>query len=511
MAEPPVEFERGMPLTAARLNRLQRLILEALRDHDHSGGAQAGPLGPGGLAAGAVTGPKLADGAVEGRALAGEAVDDRVLAAGAVTARALAGGAVGTDALAGGAVSEEKLSDGVLRLIRARSDQVSSASQVIWRDPLEVLRPVIDQPAVGILETFVRPELVYWEPSVVALDVEGRPVKLIPELGGARLDVVELVHDDPRTGALYRELDTRVVRAAEEIGALGAVRINPRTAGIATGAGLHPAAGRDMAEPVAGVGAMAPNMAMMAMTAAPPAAADPGAPVALTDAGTQVAHRMTAVVSLDDSGRGTSFSTEAASFTPAFGGKESFLEPGESVSYTSLQTTAQKARAAGGLSRTLYNLGLDEEYLEAAGETETLRAALMQALEGNVAFFGADNPLWTPGGWLPEILERPHMFGTGYALSGGRNVLDVTRQRDQPTGARWVRVRFVTPYRNAAYAVTVTPAQREDFALICPMIRAKRRDSVDIVFRALPAAGGPVTTLDKVSFDLAVFGELEKA
>jgi len=128
---------------------------------------------------------------------------------------------------------------------------------------------------------------------------------------------------------------------------------------------------------------------------------------------------------------------------------------------------------------------------------------------------------------LQIIINRP-IFSTvnpGYAISGGRNILSVTRMPIYTTSggvaraARkvvntgYVRVRFITPYKDSAYSVSVTPRTIQNTtgsiqsgSPVIGNIRKKTPTYCDLQFVAL--TGTLPVPVDKVSFDLAVVGDL---
>jgi hypothetical protein len=201
-------------------------------------------------------------------------------------------------------------------------------------------------------------------------------------------------------------------------------------------------------------------------------------------------------------------------------GREAFFDGAPAVNYREVGNESDRKRAATAAAESLYNMGIDAEFLQQSGpklsDEEQLNFARL--LSGNDAFFESGSAFWGPTSWLPDLLNNPHLFGSGYAISGGRNVLSVVRLADRSfgdfsTGAEsfqtrnpgQVRVRFITPYKDAAYAVSVTPHARDGTAVMAH-VRRKTASYCDLEFLTFSDEG--VQRLDKLSFDLAVFGDL---
>ncbi len=533
----PSQFGAGVPLSATQLNALQREILRQLYTHTHQGDHNGPALETDAYQNLSVTAPKLADRAVEARALADGAVTARAVADGAIEASALAKGAVKTKHIADGAVTEAKLSAAVQLLLRRTGDSASSASQIIWRDPVVVFDPPPNgptrPPGWTIIGAISDPVLVDWQPLVIGLNPDGTPIRLNPrirDIGGViTLEAFE-VFDENRpliltNPLLARAIDEAVLDTSFEIEISRAFEVEGLTGGAIAGdmvtreldglvgAGDLQLRTREMGAGLAMRSVSAPLE--MSMPVPPPSAAVlPQAKpikVSLTKSGQQVATRMTSISSIDIDGKPVAKGADG-SFTVSAGfvGKESFIEDGMPLEFRSIGNRSGRIRAAKAGREILYNLGIDKEYIaslkDAPGAAQL--ANIRKAMDGDDTFYLPTNPMWGGQSWLPDILNRPDLFGTGYAISGGRNILDVTRRTtwgDAPTN--YVRIRFITPYRNSAYSVSVTPRMKSGFQMISAHIRAKTPDSCDIQFRGLQGNGG-VVDVNNLSFDLAVFGQL---
>lgn len=555
----PSPFGEGSPLSARLLNGLQEDILRQLYEHTHAGGIEGPQLETEGYADRSVTEPKLADGAVSARTLAAGAVGPGNLAPRAVTQSAIADGAVGTDQLADDAVTEAKLDAAVRLKLNRIGGGVSSASTVIWRDPLVVFRPPPEAPT--LVETFFMPKEVYWIPSMIGRTENDEPVRLNPRVnvvnGQEVLDSFDvfagtkLQDEEP---ALAKIVDDSIQIATQEIGLVGAFSYAGLGNALALMGNAQPAAGTPAREFVsASVPASGSSPGpetftrMMALrSATPPPPGQPSASaamarmaasaqaqtakVSLTQNGSQAAARMTTVGVVDQNGVPAQPGSDGA-FTIAagFGGREDFLDDGPAVDYRNVGNEADRKRAAKGASETLYNLGLDADYLANSGHKlgDNDLQAFVNLQAGDDQFFTADTSFRAPQSWLLDLLNNPHLFGSGYAISGGRNILSVTRMgrfakaKTQETAAlrrtisevsrgnEWVRVRFITPYKDSAYAVSVTPRE-EGQGVIIPQIRSKTPQYCDLVFYGVSPTTG-MTRVNKVSFDLAVFGDLTTA
>lgn len=577
----PAEFGPGVPLSARQLNDLQQEILRQLYAHTHHGDENGPPLTTDAYEDGSVTNPKLADGSVDARVLADGAVQTRHLTANAVTADILADDSVDTAALQDGAVTEAKLSAAVQLLLRRTGDSASSASQVIWRDPVAVWEPRPELPS--IIDTFIDPGLVYWKPPVIGIDPFDNPIQIDPRLvemeGKFVLEPYKtytesdpLIKTDP--GLAYT-LGEAVIGTTQEIEVVGAYEVEGGTfgkfglggttktttttgfgagtfdggsaKGVITGGGhipgitmggvspgmvqpgvMHPGfanAPSAMAEKSFapdGMASAAPEMraaaapiAVAAAAAVPQAAASSQSAtlqIALTKSGRQAAGRMTSIGSVDINGKPVAVGTEGSyTVSSGFAGKSSFFDDDETLDFRAIGNAGDRKRAAKAGQIMLYNLGIDRAYANSLDGkvTDANIRLIMDAIEGNSDFYKPTNPMWGGNSWLPDILNRPDLFGSGYAISGGRNILDVTRQTTAFIGDRveYVRIRFITPYLNSAYSVSVTPRTRSGYRMISGQIRNKSPKQCDIYFTGLKS-DGTVEDINNLSFDLAVFGKL---
>ncbi len=516
----PEEFEIGELLSAAALNRLQQAILARLAAHDHSGGAKGPPIGTEGLADLSVTTPKLADGAVTAAKLGDGAVTARALAEDAVGAPHLAEGAVETRAIRDAAVTEQKLSTDVRAMLTRVGNGASSASQVIWRDP-QVVYP--GGGTIGVIGGILNPAEWIWDIGVIAISDDNEPVKLNPNTDPAKiLEVIDFGTTLPGEKAIWEtQLNWAVEDAADNILSVGA-------AGVSMAGTVDTMALADVSEP---------RMMMMRMEAPPTAAPDGPAPtgnsqpvartresaeaaaaITPTDSARAAAKRITTIANVDATGKPVAAnSAEAITVSAGFSGQETFTSGGGKIDYRALGGTnaGAKQQASEAAGQMLFNLGLDADYANAAQLPQEMIAHLDLAYAGDAGFFDPGKPLWNGGSWLPDILNRPELFGTGYSLSGGRNIRSVTRQfaAGNPDD-HWVRVHFITPYRNAAYAVTVTPRSQSKYEMISANIRAKTTAYVDLQFTGADAAAGNTVRFErisKLSFDLAIFGDLGRA
>ena len=538
----PVEFKLGALLSSDALNEVQRLILRALAEHDHSGGANAAPITTAGLEDGAVTEPKLADLAVTLRTLASDAVDERVLADGAVVAGKVAASAVGTSALADGQVTQEKLSDEVQALLLRTGGGASSASQVIWRDPMVTFPP---KETGTIIEGIIDPVEWDWEITTVSIDDNDKPIKFRPDRNiGQIVSVIEkettptLDFDRIEKQLNEAAFDAAVGAFAVGVGGFGKPQTTfGATAGIvnevsfareASGSfGAAPAATFSESAPV---GAEPMMMRSMMMTAGPmtaeaassvptaPVTAQPKTATVLTKSVQSAIQRAVTLGTVNAEGKPVApDDADAIVVNAGFSGLDSFIKDGQSVDFEGIASASatRQNQAAAAAGKILFNLGIDRDYLDEITAPANIREFWTNAYKGERGFFNPANPLWGGTSWLPEIFKRPELLGTGYSLSGGRNIRSVTREFN-PTEPNapvdtWVRVRFVTPYRNAAYAINITPRAHKDYAAIAANIRAKTVDYVDINFVALKkqgSAGVAFEDLSKLSFDLAVYGDL---
>ncbi|MEM6621915.1 MAG: hypothetical protein AAF674_06770 [Pseudomonadota bacterium] len=556
MADPipiPSRFSDGVPLSARLLNALQEEILRQLYTHTHEGGNQGPQLKTGAYEDRSVTEPKLADGAISARTLAEGAVGPENLADDAVTQRSLADDAVGNRHIADNAVSEANLDANVRLKLNRLGGGVSSASTVIWRDPWIVFRPPPSAPP--LVATFVEPEKVYWVPPMIGLDDNDAPIRLNPRVinqgGQAVLDSYDILDGDKlqmQEPVLAKIVTQSVQIAGQEVGAVGAFRLAPGAMQAIANLGLGSGPAEAAEEDISG-GSPTRMMMMRAMTAAPTsgtgrrdrasaaavaatASAPPPQPLALTTNGKQAAVRMTTVGVIDENGRPAQPGDDGSfTVTSGFPGKEAFTADGPVVDYRSVGNQADKQRAAKGGAFTLYNLGIDAQYLQRSDtkfDNDLEEQAFTMLLNGNSQFFDQNTKFWGTKSWLPDLLNNPQLFGSGYAISGGRNILSVTRipdvgksgfttVDDNPSRLRataaastqqmdgWVRVRFITPYKDAAYAVSVTPRSAPGGAIIAH-IKTKTKEYCDLEFLTLSMQG--FGRVNKLNFDLAVFGEL---
>lgn len=550
----PAEFGPGVPLSARELNTLQTEILRQLYSHTHEGDENGPALDTPAYQDRSVTAPKLADKAVEARALADGAVSAAHIADGAIGPNALADSAVETRHLKNGAVTEEKLSAQVQLMLRRTGDSASSASQVIWRDPIVVWEPIDTRPT--IIDTFIDPELVYWLPPVIGLNPDDLPIQLNPKIiqvdGKPTLQPFEtfgtsnpLKTQNPELAftledAIFSttlEIETvgafevlsggvQILREAGAIGGMGLPDTMTMPAGATAGGTTMGAAMMRSATPAAAAaastsasasGAMAPtapssNAARTTVPAATTTAEPEPVSIKLTEGGQMAAARMTSVGAVDITGKPVPVgSPDSFTVSSGFVGKQSFFAEGESVDFRDLGNQGERDRAAAAGKSMLYNLGIDAQYLDAVGGSlsDDLRSNIQRAINGEAGFYRADNPMWGGTSWLPDILDRPDLFGSGYAISGGRNILDVTRQQvaNAATQTLYVRIRFIKPYQNSAYSVSVTPRLKFGFQMISGHIRHKSPDKCEITFKGL-RANGSVVDVNNLSFDLAVFGKL---
>lgn len=501
----PESFKVGDLLSAAALNRLQKAILERLAAHDHSGGAQGLPIGTPGLADGAVSAAKLGDGAVSTRALA----------QGAVGAAQIAAQAVGTAALEDASVTEEKLSADVRALLNRLGSGASSASQVIWRDPVTVYPSAGD---VGIVEGIINAADWSWPIGVVTIGEENVPIRFNPKTEpGNIFEVIDFGISQPANVAILEtQLNWALEDAADNILSVGAAGV-PGGMMVAGG----PQVFGEM-QPPGGEVRMMRSMAMTDARGETGAQGTNGARgIAPTSGARAAAARMTTIANVDAAGRPVDAgSPDAITVSAGFSGQDTFTRGGSGsgrIDYRALggANAGAKKDAAEAAGQMLFNLGLDSEYGQMADLSQAVRAHLDLAYTGEIEFFDPGKPLWQGTSWLPDILNRPELFGTGYALSGGRNIASVTRQFAPGNIAdTWVRVRFITPYRNSAYAVSVTPRVSGAYAMVSAAIRAKAAAHVDIEFTGAAARdGGQVRfeRISKLSFDLAIFGDLGQA
>lgn len=544
----PSPFGEGSPLSARLLNGLQEEILRQLYEHTHAGGVQGPQLETAGYADRSVTEPKLADGAISTRTIGAGAVGPGNIAADAVTQDAIADGAVGNAQIADDAVSEGKLDANVRLKLNRIGGGVSSASTIIWRDPLIVFRPVDGLPS--LIETFFVPQQVFWTPTMIGFNENDELFRLNPRVDSQNVldpyDVFDGTRLEAEEPVLAEIVNDSVQIASQEIGLVGAFLLRePQVAGgtgtSGFGGATRPIAGaptgvfretgRDIGSdprfgagiarstaPPAGVSAMAAPAAAAAAPATRSAAfrrdsaidaAAAAATLALTPNGTQAATRMTTVGVVGADGAPVAPGTEGAfTVTSGFSGKNDFLDDGPAVDYRSVGNEADRRRAAQGASQILYNLGLDDEYLQASGHNldDNDQRAFELLRQGNDQFFELESSFRGPQSWLPDLLNNPQLFGSGYSISGGRNILSVTRMagRDQ-----WVRVRFITAYKNSSYAVSITPSNSGSTVVI-PQIRQKTPYYCDLQFYRFGGQTG-LTQVNKVSFDLAVFGDLTTA
>lgn len=546
----PAEFSPGVPLSARELNELQKEILRQLYSHTHEGDENGPALDTAAYQDRSVTAPKLADKAVEARAIADGAIGTAHIADGAIGPNALADSAIETRHLKNGAVTEEKLSAQVQLMLRRMGDSASSASQVIWRDPIVVWEPIDTRPT--LIDTFIDPGLVYWKPPVIGLNPDDVPIQLNPKIiqvdGKPKLQPFEtfgvsnpLTTENPELAFTLEDaifnttLEIETVGAFEvlsggvqilrESGAIGGVGL-PAAMAMSTGPAMStvpavatggaPAMMRMEAPASESVSASAPSALSAAARTAAPAAMAVSAPepisIKLTEGGQMAAARMTSVGAVDINGKPVPVgSPDSFTVSSGFVGKQSFFAEGESVDFRDLGNQGERDRAAAAGKSMLYNLGIDTQYLDSVGGalSNDLRSNIERAMNGDAGFYRADNPMWGGTSWLPDILDRPDLFGSGYAISGGRNILDVTRQQvaNAATGIHYVRVRFIKPYQNSAYSVSVTPRLKFGFQMISGHIRNKSPSQCELTFKGL-RANGSVVDVNNLSFDLAVFGKL---
>jgi len=568
----PELFEVGELLTANALNTLQRELLKRLARHDHSGGPNAEQIDTPGLKDRSVTEPKLADAAVSADKLATDAVTARALADDAVRTEHIASGAVDTAAIADGAVTQDKLSGDVLDLLLRVGDGASSASQVIWRDPLVVYPPIGD---IGVIAGILNPVEWNWPIAVISLDPGGIPVKMNPNIDITktieRIDVAGL--PPGKSAAISKQITDATADAARNLLASGGLSVTGGT-GAATGvahsdfgatgaifssgavgaghlgaggfgAGGFGAGGFGVSEfgteefgasrfgsasPGSGglgAGGTAPGLgndgaavrmfAMSTHTDPTPEPAVHSAPLSIAPnaAGASAAKRMTTIDTVDASGKPVdATSPDAITVGSGFSGQENFTKNGGSVDFRTLAGSNANALrdAAQAAGQMLFNLGIDEDFAADQSNGFDISKHIKLAFDGSDKFFETSNPLWGTSSWLPDILNRPELFGTGYSLSGGRNIQSVTRQfKPGNTSDHWVRVHFITPYRNASYAVNVTPRSNSDYTMISANIRSKTTLYVDIQFTGAQSKAGDKVSfarLSKLSFDLAIYGEL---
>lgn len=518
----PEKFEIGELLSAAALNRLQTLILERLAQHDHTGGAKANPITTPGLSDKSVTGPKLADDAVTARALADGAVTEAALGNEAVTAGKLADDAVTTEKIKDDSATLDKLSPEVRALLLRVGDGASSFSQIIWRDPF-ITFPVDN--GLTIIDAVKDPNIWKWPPRVVGVNDDNDPIRFNPVADPDKIIAV-VDFDDPLTNPVRDLMNDAAIDTAIGLIGVGA-------AGVATGTltggdlvmtggtfdggsfggltmrGSPTMGGVFMGSP-APAGAMSapqPEMASFASAPAPQSAPQP------TKTGKDAARRMMTISTTDENGAPVDAKDpNAIAVTSAFSGKDALSESGSAVDYRALDGANNNtlSKAAEDAGRILFNLGFDMDYAAAAKLVADDSKAFELAYNGDRDFF--DAPLWQDKSWLPDILNRPELFGSGYAISGGRNILSVTRhfQKGQLTN-HWLRVRFVTPYRNASYAVTCTPRGVSGYDMVTPQIITKTTTYCDLRFTGLKRANSgtvSIQSLSKLGFDLAVFGQL---
>lgn len=544
----PSPFGEGSPLSARLLNGLQEEILRQLYEHTHAGGIQGPQLETVGYSDRSVTEPKLADGAVSGRTLRAGAVGPGNLAADSVTENAIADGAVGNAQLADDAVSEGKLDPNVRLKLNRIGGGVSSASTIIWRDPLIVFRPTDGVPS--LIETFFLPEQVFWTPPMIGFNENDIPFRLNPKVDNQNvLDAYDLFEGsrlENEEPVLAQIVNDSVQIASQEIGLVGAFQL--RDAQLAVRGGTPGVGGssprvvevpeerfRDVRRDITGAPRLsadirpgAADLASAATTARTSStstasfarsaefgaggsfdAAAAAATLSLTQNGAKAAARMTTVGVVGPDGAPVAPGTEGAfTVSSGFSGKNDFLDDGPAIDYRSVGNEADRRRAAKGAGDILYNLGLDDEYLLASGHK--LNDADLRAFsllrQGNDQYFELESSFRGPQSWLADLLNNPQLFGSGYSISGGRNILSVTRMvsRDQ-----WVRVRFITAYKNSSYAVSVTPSFSRN-SVVIPQIRQKTPQYCDLQFYLFGGEAG-LTQTNKVSFDLAVFGDLTTA
>ncbi len=558
----PSDFQKGDPISAKALNDLQTEILRLLVEHDHTGAeGKAEPLMTDAYRNRSVTEPKLADGAISARTIGDGSVGEDQLADGAVTAEKVADGAIGTAQIADDAVTEPKLAPDVRVLLRRTGESASSYSQVIWRDPL-VLVAVDTGPS--ILEAFVAPEKITWGLNNIVVTAEAEVIELdFDEDDLIRPSPIDFEAAGPSKELIGQIAAEEVIATAFEMTTVGAVERGTPTGLFSNVTGSFVTAPPEafgetaspgfnrfmtgapqpqmMASPQGGAGASSPRsdvammrrplQPMMHSTAQPNAARDATArteatraeasttadtapkeevepSVRLTETGQMGADRMGSIGAIDAAGRSVPFGTDGSVIvTSGFAGKQTFLPEGEDIDFADLNTEHERQIAIEAANRTLYNLGVDEDYI---GTLDDENADLfLKIFENDASFWKVpDNPFITGKGWLGEALNWPTLFGSGYAISGGRNILDVVRVEDNDLLPS-VRVRFITPYQNAAYAVCVTPSYDPDFRMMTAQVRNKSVNSFEIVFSGQRASDGGFVRTNKLSFDLAVFGTLQ--
>jgi len=574
----PSPFGEGSPLSARLLNGLQEEILRQLYEHTHAGGNEGPQLEKEGYADRSVTEPKLADGAISSRTIGDAAVDQGHIANGAVTQNTIADGAVGTNQIADDSVTEGKLGPNVRLKLNRIGGGVSSASSVIWRDPLVVFPPQGNSPT--LIETFYQPREVYWNPAMIGRTDDDEPVRLNPRVttvGGQEvLDSFDVFKGDllqQQEPALAKIVEDSVQIATQEINVVGAFALRNTQSTVqlladsgaldlargtvSSGASIAEAASAPPPAPdgveirafamrtAATESAPAPRAttttasgnrtteAIARQAASNAAAAAAAASLSLTQNGTQAAVRMTTVGVVDAKGVPVQPGTEGAyTVTSGFSGKNDFLNDGPALDYRSIGNDADRQRAAKGASQTLYNLGLDTQYLDNSGhklDPDDLEA--FQGLQaGDDSFFAGSSSFLGGQSWLLDLLNNPQLLGSGYAISGGRNILSVVRSnqilqasvdtgnddtngetsdRDGAQDEEWVRVRFITPYKDSSYAVSVTPRD-VGTAVVVAQIKEKTPSYCDLTFYGISPLSG-IFRSNKVSFDLAVFGDLTTA
>jgi hypothetical protein len=376
---------------------------------------------------------------------------------------------------------------------------------------------------IGVIGGILNPADWIWEIGVVAINDANEPVKLNPNIDpGKILEVIDFGTTLPAEKAIWEtQLNWAVEDAADNILSVGAAGL-PAAGTFETMAMAEPAAPRLMmmrmeAAPGSMAGAASGTGGMQPMALTREAAAEPVS-IAPTDSARAAAKRITTIDNVDATGKPVAAgSAEAITVSAGFSGQENFTSGGSKIDYRALGGSNAGARkqASEAAGQMLFNLGLDADYAGAAKLPQDMIAHLDLAYAGDAGFFDPGKPLWSGNSWLPDILNRPELFGTGYSLSGGRNIRSVTRQFATGNPAdHWVRVHFITPYRNAAYAVTVTPRSQSKYEMISANIRAKTTSYVDLQFTGADAAAGNTVRferLSKLSFDLAIFGDLGRA
>lgn len=495
----PETFEIGELLSAAALNNLQIKILQRLADHDHTGAAKAAPLTTEALQDHAVTEPKLADGAISARTIADQAITADALADGAVGSANLASDAVTTDALADSAVTLAKLSADLREILLRVGGDASSVSQIIWRDPVRIFPAT--QPKL-IFDAIKEPIKWSWDPKAIGLNAANEPIVIVPaaQVGGQIKTVDKNTFPAQSLTKIEAQINTATHAAALNMSSVNAVTLVDSFD-----------EGRNVSTTTR-LGRMPETTALSSPESAPV----PEFSVRFNTAGEEAIRRMTTVSTVDADGNPKSADDpDAILVTSGFAGKGSFFRKGSSPNFRELNgaNTNVLKEAAKGAGKILFNLGLDDDFAQDANDS-AISSHLQLALKGDQAFFDVSLPLWQSGSWLADIFNEPQLFGTGYAVSGGVNIKSVTREYNPNDHSdHWVRVSFVTPYRNATYATTVTPRISGDYDMITAHIRGKSVSYVDLNFRGLKAdtSAGTVSIhpLSKISFDLSVFGELE--